>query len=256
MLAAKFYIKVKRGNALMLRITNNRKKVEMSMGFRMTEEALNNIQSPKPKPENLRYVPLFTFWETKIAELKICLAKAGRGDKDVRVLKAMMAKAFLDGREEPVEEERPSHGPEAPKGTFVPFFKAHAEAYMKRSTRESNEYTLSCMRKFQPGTIDRLTFEDINYAWLSDFEAYMKKAGLSQNTCRIHFANIRAAINDAYKRELTDVDPFRRFKLKKEKTIKRSLPVEELRKLFCYDAEPHAVYYRDMFKLIFMLIVQ
>ena len=82
----------------------------------------------------------------------------------------------------------------------------------------------------------------------------MKRTGLSQNTRRIHFANIRAAVNDAYKRELTDVDPFRRFRLKTEKTAKRSMSVEELRQLFDYPTEQHAAYYRDMFKLIFMLI--
>lgn len=69
------------------------------------------------------------------------------------------------------------------------------------------------------------------------FDKFMERSGLSQNTRRIHFANIRAAINEAYKRELTDADPFRRFKIKTEKTAKRSLPVEELRKLFDYEGD-------------------
>lgn len=99
-----------------------------------------------------------------------------------------------------------------------------------------------------------LNFEDINYAWLSDFENFMKKAGLSQNTRKIHFGNIRTAMREAYKRELTDADPFRRFSFRPAKTRKRSLTVDELRKLFDYPVEPYAEIYRDMMKLSFMLL--
>ena len=155
------------------------------------------------------------------------------------------------------QEKKEAPEEEKKKGTFKSFFIIHKDSYTRRSTRESNEYTLSVMEKFmadkEPG-LDALNFENINYAWLSDLDKFMEQNKLSQNTRRIHFANIRAAINEAYRRELTDADPFRRFRLKTEKTAKRSLPVEELRRLFEYKPEPHAVYYRDMFKLIFMLI--
>lgn len=250
MFTAKFYIDTKRNNALMLRITNNRKKAELSLGFHMTEETLADVLSLKPRTENLRYRSLIMHWQLTIDNMRVQFARDYRANEDVKVIKSLLSEAFW-GTENESEEQRKS---ESPIGNFVPFFKGHADAYMKRSTRESNEYTLSCMRKFRPDSLDAMNFEDVNYAWLSDFDKFMEKAGLSQNTRRIHFANIRAAINEAYRRELTDADPFRRFKLKKEKTAKRSLSVEDLRKLFAYKVEPHAVYYRDMFKLMFMFI--
>ena len=53
MFTSKFYVDTKRNNALMVRIINNRKTVELSMGFQMDEETLANAMSDKPKPKNL-----------------------------------------------------------------------------------------------------------------------------------------------------------------------------------------------------------
>lgn len=255
MFSCKFYVRTDKNNSLTLRITNNRKKAELSTGIRMTEEDLVDALSSKPLSKNMGYRSLLTRWQQIIDDLRIQLAYEGRVNEDVKVIKSLLDTALLGKNNETCDNaDKNDSALDLVTGSFVPFFKAHAESYSKRSTRESNEYTLSCMRKFMPDTLDSMNFEDINYSWLADFEKFMEKAGLSQNTRRIHFANIRAAINDAYKRDLTDADPFRRFKLKKEKTAKRALSVEELRKLFAYDVEPHSTYYRDMFKLIFMLI--
>ena len=60
--------------------------------------------------------------------------------------------------------------------------------------------------------------------------------------------------NNAIDYELTNVYPFRRFKIRPEPTRKRALSVEDLRKLFDYPVEPYAELYRDMLKLMFMLI--
>lgn len=247
MFAAKFYIDTKRNNALMLRITNYRKKAELSLGFQISEDAFADAMSPRPRPENIRYRSLITHWDAKIADIKIDLAKSGRGDEDVKVLKEIIRETILGEKREEVKENTIS-------GTFLPFFIAHTEKYERRSTRESNEYTLSCMRKFAPGNLDLLNFEDINYAWLSDFEVWMKKNNLSQNTRKIHFGNIRTAIREAYKRELTEADPFRRFSFRPAKTRKRSLDINELRRLFTCPVAPHAEFYRDMMRLSFMLL--
>lgn len=247
MFSYKFYIKDDKKHPLMLRITNNRKKAELSMGFSMDETTLVDVMSAKPMSKNSRYRSLLTRWVTIIEDLRIDLAKAGRGDEDVKVLKEMIREAVLGEKREEAKEEVKS-------GTFMSFFIAHTAKYERRSTRESNEYTLSCMRKFASDDLGLLNFEDINYAWLSDFENYMKKAGLSQNTRKIHFGNIRTAMREAYKRELTDADPFRRFTFRPAKTRKRSLSVEELRRLFDYPVVPHAEFYRDMMKLSFMLL--
>lgn len=244
----------------MLRITNNRRKVDLNMGIHMDEGTLSEAMSPKPKSNNIRYKSLLSRWQMIIEDVRLELAKDCRVNEDVKVIREILREALFSGEKEnnlTAAKKRNTEECSVKAGTFKVFFLKHKEHYERRSTRESNEYTLSVMEKFSDSRqipLDTLDFEDINYAWLSDFDRFMEISGLSQNTRRIHFANIRAAVNDAYKRELTDADPFRRFRLKTEKTVKRSMPIEELRQLFDYPAEPHAVYYRDMFKLIFMLI--
>lgn len=253
MLTYKFYVRPGYGNSLRVRLTNNRKSTEIALGLNLTPEALADAMSPNPSPENLRYRSMISRWQNIIEDKRVEMLRTGNTEEDVKSISEYLSVSF--GKKSPDEADAINAKPKA--GNFLSFFTKHAEAYTRRSTRESNMYTLSVMKKFAADndfSLEALDFEDIKYAWLSDFDKFMEGAGLSQNTRRIHFANIRAAINEACKRELTDVDPFRRFKLKKEKTAKRSLTVEELRKLFDYQPEPHAVYYRDMFKLIFMLV--
>lgn len=258
MFSYKFYVRTDKKDALMLRLTNNRKKTEFALGLRITEETLSDAMSQRTKPENLLYKSLLDTWQVQIDDVKIKLIKEGRDDEDVKAIKELVKKALFNTENKNDDDAKTlKEEPAGKEGSFKAFFIQHKNYYERRSTRESNEYTLSVMEKFSSSRqvpLDSLDFEDINYAWLSDFDRFMVRAGLSQNTRRIHFANIRAAVNDAYKRELTDVDPFRRFRLKTEKTAKRSMPVEELQQLFNYPTEPHTVYYRDMFKLIFMLI--
>lgn len=250
MFSSNFFVRPEKNNALILRITNNRKKAEFSVGLRMTEEVLQDSLSQKPKSQNVRYHSILCHWQTYLDDLRIELSKEGKSNIDVKDIAAII-KAKING--DPVELSSHIEQEDA-DGNFVPYFIAHANAYDKRSTRESNEYTLSCMRKFAPNTLNKLNFEDISYSWLSDFELFMKRNGLSQNTRKIHFGNIRTAMREAFKRELTEADPFRRFSFRPAKTRKRSLTVKELRTLFNYPVEPYAEIYRDMFKLSFMLL--
>lgn len=205
------------------------------MGLQMSQGELDSAMDGSSG--NIRFEKLLATWTMEIKELMLELQDRKEADKDVKEIRTLLQERLLGGKEQTTGDDSAKQS-----GNFVPFFISHTEGYARRSTRESNEYTLSTMRKFAAAIgIDfgALNFEDINYAWLTDFDKFMEKSGLSVNTRCIHFANIRAAINDAYKRELTDADPFRRFKLKKEKAAKRSLPVEELRKLFEY---PHILF--------------
>ena len=43
MFTYKFYVKMSKNNTLMFRITNNRKKAELALGFRISEEELTDI---------------------------------------------------------------------------------------------------------------------------------------------------------------------------------------------------------------------
>lgn len=97
-------------------------------------------------------------------------------------------------------------------------------------------------------------FSTITVEWLTRFENWMKKDGLKINYIGIQLRNIRAIFNYAIDNEYTNIYPFRKFKIKSEKTSKRAITTEELIKLRSYPCELHQVKYRDMFILIFYLI--
>lgn len=243
MFSYKFYVREEKNGALMLRITNNRKKAEISMGLRLSVHDLESALSGKSN--NIRFEKMLASWTAQIKEFMLELADAKEQDKEVKEICTILKERLL-GIVPKVEEK-------SKQGNFVSYYIEHSNNYEKRSTRESNEYTLSVMRKYYKD-LDAMNFEDVTYAWLSDFEVWMKKNNLSQNTRKIHFGNIRTAMREAYKRELTGADPFRRFSFRPAKTRKRSLDVAVLRSLINYPVEPFAEIYRDMFRLIFMLV--
>lgn len=243
MFSYKFYVREEKNGALMLRITSNRKKAEISMGLRLSVHDLESALSGKSN--NIRFEKMLASWTAQIKEFMLELADAKEQDKEVKEICTILKERLL-GIVPKVEEK-------SKQGNFVSYYIEHSNNYEKRSTRESNEYTLSVMRKYYKD-LDAMNFEDVTYAWLSDFEVWMKKNNLSQNTRKIHFGNIRTAMREAYKRELTGADPFRRFSFRPAKTRKRSLDVAVLRSLINYPVEPFAEIYRDMFRLIFMLV--
>ena len=74
------------------------------------------------------------------------------------------------------------------------------------------------------------------------------------NAYAIHLRNIRAVFNYAINEEYTTLYPFRKFKIKKEETRKRSLTVEQIRMLRDYPCDDYQKKYRDMFLLMFYLL--
>ena len=136
---------------------------------------------------------------------------------------------------------------------FISRFRLFMERKDNPRTKEIYEATISRIEAFDR-KCEQLAFEDIDRAWLNNFDAFLAKTSPSVNARSIHLRNIRAVFNDAIDDEITQHYPFRKFKIRREATAKRSLSVEELRELFAYPVEEHQRKYLDMFKLTFMLI--
>jgi len=85
--------------------------------------------------------------------------------------------------------------------------------------------------KFKYG-IDDLEFRELNYEFVKDFEFYLKTAkGISNNTALKYISNFKKIVLRAIDKEIITIDPFKRFKSKKEKIIKRPLSKHELNQL-------------------------
>ena len=139
------------------------------------------------------------------------------------------------------------------KRLFAIRYQKFAES-KKDSTKRIYMVTYRRMQQFAGKKFERMAFEDVTREWLTAFDTFMMPTTPSKNARNIHMRNIRAVFNEAIDDEITTFYPFRRFKIRNVATAKRNLKVEDLRLFFEYPCEEHAVKYRDMFKLMFMLI--
>lgn len=244
MFSYKFVVRANKNNSLRLRLINNRKMAEISLGLQMAQDTLDDALSPKPRPENLKWRTVLLRYQSKLDEIKCDLLNADNRDEDVNTIKEIVLSKCFNNPTEKEEEE-------ATNGTFVTHFQTFIDNKSNKGTKGVYVHTLDRIRLFDKD-IDKKNFEEIDLKWLTDFEAFCAKTA-SKNARNIHLRNIRAVFNNAIDYEITTAYPFRRFKIRPEATRKRSLTVEDLRRLFNYPVESYAEIYRDLFKLIFML---
>lgn len=183
------------------------------------------------------------------------------------IKKAVMAKYGNDGGKEYGNDGGKEYGNDGGKGNandggkgygagngvaFGTFAEKFIARRGKEKTRQVYEMTLRKMGGYCD--VGRLRFADISVGWLRDFEQWLGTT-CSVNTRGIHLRNIRAVMNAAIDEGVAPADlyPFRRFKIKKEETMKRSLSVGDLRRLRDYPCEGWQRKYVDVFMLSFYL---
>lgn len=243
MATAKFYLDIRRPLVdgtfpLRIVICERRKKAYIPLDIRIKKEQWDEKNGVVINhPNKLLVNGAIKRKLAQVEELVLKLAISGELDNmsasDIRDL-------FLQPEEKPKNDKF--------EEVFVEFMEKK-----KGSTRELYAYTLNLLHRYCP-KLDKVKFDDITVKWLEGFDSYLMEGDMLKNSRNIHFRNIRAVFNYAIGEEITVAYPFRRFKIRPEATRKRSLSVEELRILFDYPVEPYAEIYRDMFKLIFMLI--
>lgn len=165
-------------------------------------------------------------------------------------LRGMTAKEIKDIA---VAELNPEEKKNVDETLFIVRFLKFIEP-KKESTKETYMHTLNRVRAFIGDAVETLHFEDITKDWLTSFNTFMAKTSPSPNARNLHFRNLRAVFNDAIENDITTFYPFRKFKFKNVETAKRSMSVEELRRLIYFPCEEHAKKYVDMFKLMFFLM--
>ena len=114
--------------------------------------------------------------------------------------------------------------------TFTEFArKSIANSDKRDSTKENLTSTVRILDRFRQG----ITFEDINYSFLKDFEQWLREQGKNQSTVGKHLRQLRTIVNEAICEGYmtSDAYPFRKFKIKIPKNKKEFLTPEELSKL-------------------------
>ena len=120
-----------------------------------------------------------------------------------------------------------------------------------KGTREVYATAWRALERFDP-QIKIRSFEDIDKAWLDRFDAFLSRTQ-SVNSRSVTMRSLRAVFNSAIDDGITEAYPFRRFRIKKEETRKRTLSLEDLRALRDWPCEPQQKEYIDMFMLMFYL---
>ena len=119
------------------------------------------------------------------------------------------------------------------KGTNIDIsFDSFARQCVERSDRKKgskdNIYnTLKVLKKFKPS----YDWNDLTYAFLKEFEIYLKGKSNSINTIGKHMAHLRMLINEAIKEGYVTYNPFVKFSIKKEPGRHSFLTPDELSEL-------------------------
>lgn len=243
MFSYKFIVSPK--GKLSVQLICNRKKSQVSCRIDTTKDQLALAQYPKRRTEDIAITSLRSAlreFESYLEFLQAKMPRIGMPKVDVKEIGEDFAEHFGLIKKRKVDNT----------GTFVKHYEQFMESKTNRGTRGVYKHTLDRIRAFDKN-VDNKMFEDIDLKWLTDFEAFCAKTAC-KNARNIHLRNIRAVFNNAIDYEITTAYPFRRFKIRPEATRKRSMAVEELRRLFDYPVEDYAEIYRDMFRLIFMLV--
>ena len=135
------------------------------------------------------------------------------------------------------------------KELFKTQYAAYLDNISTKRTKEIYQSTYKHISMFCD--IETLSLNEINIQWLDDFVKYLTKEGCKAvNTRSIHLRNIRAIINHAKKTGVINKYVFDNYKIEREETIKRSLTIDETRKLLHADLSERESMYRDIFFLI------
>lgn len=95
---------------------------------------------------------------------------------------------------------------------------------------------------------------DINLQWITAFDQWLTREGCRPNTRNRYLRDLRAVINWALDMELISSYPFRRFRMPREETRKRSLSIEEMQELVRLPLAEKLEMYRNFFVLSFCLV--
>lgn len=163
-------------------------------------------------------------------------------------------------------EVRPSHIIESPGGIIkrddsleepmlFAFMEENVSRLMRRNqigTATNYRAALGSFRRFRKG-ID-LPLSRVDHTLIEDYQAYLKSAGITLNSISFYMRIMRAVYNRAVSAGMvSDVRPFRSVFTGMEKTRKRALRIEEIRRIRALDlsADSDLGFARDIFMFLF-----
>lgn len=200
-----------------LRIIKDRKPKYISIGLRVKPQDWNSDLG-KVKRSHRNMAGTNAFIASKVAEaegIALDLQRESKFVSPVQIKKTIMGQA---------------------SESFIKYFEKYLESLEKTgkiSTVNKATAVLAKLKVFLR-TSD-LLFDEVTVTFLKQYDAYLRdELGNSVNTIHSNLKIFRKLINDAIREDLFPVarDPFRKFKLRLEKTTKTYLSEDELEALW------------------------
>lgn len=114
--------------------------------------------------------------------------------------------------------------------SFTSFLESEiCHSNLRMSTLKNHLSTLHVLSQYRP----EVSFDDLNFNFLSDFEYYLLKQQYHRNTIAKHMKHLKRYINLAINKDLFDLQkyPFRKYKIKYQESKRTHLTPEELYRL-------------------------
>lgn len=124
----------------------------------------------------------------------------------------------------------------------------------KIRTAETYKSTLNCFKKFRNNR--DIMLDNITGDLMVSFESSLRLRGVAPNTIAFYTRILRAIYNRAVEEEIIeDRHPFRHVLTRIDKTVKRALPIDTIKKIYRLDLsqDPSLDHARDIFMLSFFL---
>lgn len=243
MITTKIVSDERRCNAVRIRITNNRRKAEITTDMYLSPLDLDLALSPNPPKRLKRQANVLAYWVKQLDALKTEIYQEGGRYMDVAEIKERVAEKLF-GEVRMNEECR-----------FGVLYRDFAQRRRREATCMGYFSALSALKRFD-SKVEDMPIGNIDYRYLRRYTDWMYAQGYSPGTISNYMLNIHAVIREAIRNEIIDRDPFVKLdKLPRSPKRKRSLTVETLRELFA--AKPSRksmVAALDAFRLSFMLI--
>lgn len=209
--------------SIIVRITYHRKNTTISTGVRVNEQYWDaNTQLVNALHPNFQLLNK-TLTETY---LKIQKAIHQLIDADEFSFEALKAKL--------------TDKPKAPAPTFNSFSKKLIQEMIEiKRTGNAIVYQTAVNRLVNYSDNKDIKFSDIDYNLLEAFKHQLMTEGAKVNTVGNYFRSIRAIYNKAIKAKIAErsLYPFGDIKIKQQKTVKRAIDIQNLKKILATDIQ-------------------
>lgn len=213
--------------ALKLRITINRKSVEMALGYAIPPAYWNEkTQQIKPKCPSIQNVTRLNnrLQKQRAEYMERLIALQDEGQ--LQRMSMAEIKQRLTGKQ---------------METMVIAFANTIIAELTEAKKVGNAAVYKTMRNSVQTYCKNkdVPLKQITYKWLKKYEAWYLGRGNSVNGLGVNLRTLRALFNRAIKRKLVSKDfyPFAEYSIKKETTRKRAITIEDIEKIKAFEPQ-------------------